>query len=43
MKQKGRLANNSLITTHLWIILGAKGAEDFKQKAEHQMVIDQRL
>ncbi len=29
MKQRGCLANNSLITTHLWIILGAKGAEDY--------------
>ncbi len=29
-----RLANNSLITTHLWIILGAKGAEDYAYFAD---------
>ena len=30
MKQRGCLANNSLITTHLWIILGSFCTEDYE-------------
>lgn len=38
-----RLVSNNLITSQIQIILGATGAEDYKQVTLCQAVIDQRV